>query len=58
MTRSTMASACVGTPIKSSQAVHGNLTGDDERGLVVTVLDDFEQIAHLIAVRASGPHPG
>ena len=36
-------------------AVHGNLTGDDERGLVVTVLDDFEQIARLIGVRASGP---
>jgi hypothetical protein len=36
-------------------AVRWNLTGDNERGLVVTVLDDFEQIAHLIAVRASGP---
>jgi hypothetical protein len=36
-------------------AVHGNLTGDDERGLVVTVLDDFEQIAHLIGAEGFGP---
>jgi hypothetical protein len=35
-------------------AVHGNLTGDDERGLVVTVLDDFEQIARLIGGEGFG----
>ena len=29
-------------------AVHGNLTGEDERALVVTILDDFEQIACLV----------
>src|SRR5271157_1693749 len=29
-------------------AVHRNLAGDDERALVVAILDDFEQIARLI----------
>ena len=29
-------------------AVDGNLAGDDERALVVAILDDFEQIARLI----------
>ena len=29
-------------------AVDGNLAGDDERALVVAVLDDFEKIARLI----------
>src|SRR5208282_6618838 len=28
-------------------AVHGNLTGDDDRALVVAILDDFEQVARL-----------
>ena len=48
MTRSRMASASVGTPIKIVPTVHGNLAGDDERALVVAVLDDFEQIARLV----------
>ena len=29
-------------------AVHGNLTGDDERALVITILDDFKQITRLV----------
>ena len=29
-------------------AVDGNLAGDDQRALVVAVLDDFEQIARLV----------
>ena len=29
-------------------AVHGNLAGDDERALVVAVLDDFEEVAGLL----------
>src|SRR5271156_3586840 len=28
-------------------AVHGNLAGDDERALVVAILDDFEQVARM-----------
>ena len=28
--------------------VHGNLAGDDERAFVVTVFDDFEEIARLV----------
>ena len=35
--------------------IHGNLAGDDERALVVAVLDDFEQAARCSAVSASGP---
>jgi hypothetical protein len=37
MTRSRMASASVG--------IDGNLTGDDERALVITIFDDFQEIA-------------
>src|SRR5271156_4577575 len=46
MTRSRMASASVGTPIRSGQRSTG--TWDDERAFVVAILDDFEQIARLI----------
>jgi hypothetical protein len=28
--------------------IHGNLAGDDDRALVIAILDDFEQIARLI----------
>ena len=48
MTRSRMASASVGNADQVMPAVHGNLAGDDERALVVAILDDFEQVARLI----------
>ena len=36
-----------GNPDQVMPAVHGNLAGDDERALVVAILDDFEEIAAL-----------
>jgi hypothetical protein len=45
-----------GNPDQVMPAVHGNLAGDDERALVVAILDDFEQIARLIGgERFGGP---
>jgi len=37
-----------GDPDQIVPAVHGNLTGDDERAPIVAVLDDFQEIARLI----------
>jgi hypothetical protein len=34
--------------------IDGNLAGDDERALVVAILDDFEQIARLIGGESFG----
>src|SRR6202451_2030919 len=36
-----------GYPDQIVPAVDGNLAGDDERALVVAILDDFEQVARL-----------
>src|SRR5271170_2295274 len=37
-----------GYPDQIVPAVDGNLAGDDERALVVTILDDLQQIARLV----------
>ncbi len=42
---------CVGegwNPDQIMPAVYGNLAGDDEGAFVVTVLDDFQEIARLV----------
>ena len=36
-------------------AVHGNLAGDDDRALVVAILNDFEQVARLVGVERLRP---
>ncbi len=37
-----------GEPDQVMPAIHGNLACDDDRALVVAILDDFEQVARLI----------
>ena len=44
-----------GYPDQIVPAVDGNLADDDERALVVTILDDLQQIARRSGVSASGP---
>jgi hypothetical protein len=39
-----------GNPDQIVPAIDGNLPGDDERAFVVTVLDDFEEVARLVRV--------
>ena len=55
MTRSRIASASVGISNHIVPAVDRNLAGDDERAFVVTVLDDFEEIARLFGVERLRP---
>ena len=38
----------VGSPISSCQRLTGNLAGDQQRALLVAVIDDLQQVAPLL----------